>query len=111
MNNYDLRTFFSAAVKTAVDIKASKGLIQYLHAVNGDAAVRYIQVFNVPAASVTLGTTVPVLVLTLAASTYNSFSFPAAVALGGSGISVAATTAAAGNTTSTANCVVNALYA
>jgi hypothetical protein len=111
MKNLDLRTFLSTEVKAAVAVKATSGVIQYLHAVNGDAAVRYIQVFNVPAASVVLGTTVPVLVLTLAASTYNTFSFPAAVALGGSGISVAATTTADGAVTSTADCVVNALYA
>jgi hypothetical protein len=110
MNNNDLRTFLSVAVKTAVDIKTSSGRLQYLHAVNGDAAVRYIQVFNTPAASVTLGTTVPVLVLTMASSASATIDLPASVALKGDGISVAATTAATGNTTSTANCIVNALY-
>ena len=109
--NYDLRTFLSVAVKAAVNIKTSKGSMLYMHAVNGDADVRYIQVFNVPAASVTLGTTVPVLVLTLPASSSNTFSFPSLVSLEGTGISVAATTTATGNTTSTANCVVNALFA
>jgi hypothetical protein len=107
----DLRTFLNTAVKTAVDIKTTKGGLQYMFAVNGDAAVRYVQIFNVPAASVTLGTTVPVLVFSLASSSTNSISFPTIAPLLGSGISVAVTTTATGATPATANCVINALYA
>ena len=104
---YDPRQpFFNDAVAgTVVAIKATQGGIYYLKLVNTTAAVAYLQIFFLPAASVTPGTTVPDWTLRLAAN--ESVPIPELGGLGlnaitrgvpGTGLSAAGTTTATGLT-------------
>ena len=63
------RKLFSAAVNgTKVQVAVSGVSLGGYHIANLTAALAYIQVFNLPAADVTVGTTVPTLSLPLPAS-------------------------------------------
>jgi hypothetical protein len=103
--------FFNDGVTgTVKDVKASAaGQLYHLKLVNTTAAVAYLQIFNVKAASVTLGTTVPTWTLRLAASESVNVVMATPVQLGGSGISIAGTTTATGSTGAAIS--VSALYA
>lgn len=95
--------FFNDAVgSTVVNIKASgQALLGGLKLVNTTAAAAYLQFFDMPAASVVLGTTVPKWVVRLAAneSTNPSDITPPIAFTGASGgLSCAGTTTPGGNT-------------
>ena len=94
------RRLFSAAVSgTKVEIAASGVCLGGYHIVNLTAALNYVQVFNLPAADVTVGTTVPTLSLPLPASG------EATLYLGGldfDALTIACTTTATGAATSDA---------
>jgi hypothetical protein len=92
--------FFNDAVGgTVVNIK-SNGFADLLSMklVNTTAAVAYLQVFDAPAASVTLGTTVPKFVVRLAASETTNPSEIGILQFRGTGLSIAGTTTAGGST-------------
>lgn len=80
------------------DVKASVGVLGVVHCSNPNASATFVQVFNVVHGSVTLGTTVPTWVVMLAPSTSDgmALAYGSGIVLGGSGISVAATTTATG---------------
>lgn len=103
--------FFNDAVAgTVVNIKASAaGQLYHLKLVNTTAAAAYLQIFNVKAASVTLGTTVATWTLRLAANESVNIPMACPLGLGGSGISIAGTTTATGLTGAAIS--VSALYA
>lgn len=88
--------FFNDAVTAVVQIKSAQGQLFGLKLVNTTAAVAYLQVFSLPLASVVLGTTVADFDIRLTASESITFSWPMGLGFsgGGSGISVAGTTAA-----------------
>lgn len=106
--NGNLKTTFSAAAwtpkllnglsNTAVAIKASAGQLAKLYCYNPNSSVAYIQVYNVAAASVTVGTTTPLQSYGIPATQAAGFS----LAFGGdtytTAISAAATTAATNGT-------------
>lgn len=90
---------FTASLSTTVtQIKASAGAIYMLRCYNPNASAVFIQVFNLPSASVTLGTTTPTQSYGIAASVPGGFASAMPLALGGSGISYAATTTNTGST-------------
>ncbi len=92
---------FSAAVSgTKVELSATGLAIGGYHIVNLTASLNYIQVFNKPAANVTVGSTVPYFSIPLPASG------GATLYLGGlamsNGLTIACTTTATGASTSDA---------
>ena len=92
---------FSGSVTGTVINLSSKGQqnIRFLTFLNTTAAVAYLQVFNLPSASVTLGTTVPALSIGVPASAALVLPLPEdGLNLGGDGLSVAGTTTRAGVT-------------
>lgn len=113
-----LSPFFNGAVSnTVVDIKASAGaILAYLRLISG-ATAAFLQMFNKPAAQVTLGTTVPAWVVQLAASqdltiVNGLVQLPqlGLLNLGGSGLSIAWTTTSSGSTAPANAVSAHALY-
>lgn len=80
------------------EIKASAGQIYWVHAMNMVATARYLKFYNATAASVTVGTTTPVLTLPIPANSTTGAGFVFNVPQGipfGTAISVACTTGVA----------------
>lgn len=94
------QSFYNDAVTTAVQVKASRGQVYGLKLINTTAAAAYLQVFFKPAAQVVLGTTVPDLVVPLAAneSVVWPMDTPAGLGGTGTGITIAGTTTPGGLT-------------
>lgn len=84
---------------STTDVKATAGFVGKVHCYNPNTSVAYVQVFNVVHGSVTLGTTVPTDIVAIAPSTTDGWiaDYGAGVNLGGSGISIAATTTYSGS--------------
>jgi hypothetical protein len=102
--------FLNAALtNTAVVVKGSAGTLMSVEIFNPSAAVTYIQIFNVAAASVTLGTTVPNKSIGVGIGQSLTIPFPMGLAFG-TAISCAATTTATGNTAPATAAVVNIDY-
>ena len=103
-------------VGTLANVKASAGQIYTINAVNLTTAPVYLQVFNLAAASVTLGTTAPTQQFAIPSSgDTNGAGFVLSIPVGlafGTAISMAITTTAGGSTTTTAGQVLlNVSYA
>jgi hypothetical protein len=109
--------FFNGAVSnTAVQIKASAALVPYLRLLAG-ATGAFLQFWNLPSASVTVGTTAATWVVQLSANQdltivngmldYAQFGV---LDLGGTGLTVAWTTTAGGSTAPANAVAVMALY-
>ena len=88
----------SGAAGTVIQVKATAGTVLCLDLINTTAAVAYLQIFPTPSASVTLGTTLPLTSVGLAASGTKAFCYPGAGIVTSSGISIAGTTTPTGNT-------------
>ena len=109
--------FFDAAVTAAVNVStACRGRLMGFQAYNVNTTDAFLQVFNVPAASVTLGTTTPIQSYLIPrgnatdrGGAAESF-LPDGLILDGSAISIAATTTEAGSTTVTTGLEVNLQY-
>ena len=84
---------------SATDVKATVGSLGYALCYNPNSSVVFVQVFNVVHGSVSLGSTAPATIVPLTATTTSGFALPygSGLSLGGSGISVAATTTATGS--------------
>lgn len=96
---------------TVTAIKAGAGELHSILILNDQAALKtYVQVFNVAAGSVTLGTTVPDMEFLVPAQTQVNVTLHTTGARFSSAISVAATTAEYGNTGSAAGVHVFAQY-
>jgi hypothetical protein len=59
-NGSTMSTLVSAATNNLTQLKASLGRIYLIHIQNTNAAIRYLKIFNLPSASVTMGTTAAV---------------------------------------------------
>lgn len=90
--------FNDAVAATVQQVKATAGVLYGLKLVNTTAAVAYLQIFSLPSAGVTLGTTPPAWVIRLAANESANVPMPTPANLGGTGISIAGTTGAANST-------------
>jgi hypothetical protein len=101
-----LSNFTSQALTTTTQVKGSSGRWHKYFAYNPNASTVYMQVFNKLAASVTLGTTVPDEVYAIPASGVWDGYWHAS-SNWTTGISVAATTTAGGNTAPTTGLLVN----
>ena len=83
--------------ETEEEVKGSAGQIYWIHAMNLAATKRFLKIYSAPAASVTVGSTTPVMTLPLPTQgDANGAGFfmaiPNGIAIGGTGLSVAATT-------------------
>lgn len=88
----------TASLSTTVTaIKASAGQLGYMNCYNPNSAVAYIQVFNVAAGSVTLGTTAPTEFLPIPPALFNGFQASVGHQYG-TAISYASTTTPTGST-------------
>ena len=79
-------------------VKATGGQIYWIHAINLNAAVRYLKIYNATAASVTVGTTVPDLTFPIPANSTTGAGFVLPVPNGiafSTAITIAATTGVA----------------
>ena len=88
----------SILVATAQAVKASAGQLYGYYVYNPEAAVTFLHWYNTAAASVTVGTTNPMMSFAIPAGAAANLSFPAGVVFSNAGWSVAATTTAGGNT-------------
>lgn len=87
-----------AGTVIAVDATGPQN-IRFLTFLNTTAAVAYLQIFNLPAASVTIGTTAPKLSIGIPASAAIVIPIPeGGLNLAGSGLSLGGTTTRAGLT-------------
>jgi hypothetical protein len=87
----------TALTNTVVSAKASAGQLYGYFWYNPNATAAYIQVFNTASGSVTLGTTTPVYVITIPATSGANVEFSNGIAHS-TAITYAATTTATGNT-------------
>ena len=84
---------------TVVNIPSTKAVVlKSMLLINTTAAVAYLQMFNVPAAQVTLGTTAPTLSIGLPANAGLVLSIPLGYKFGDTAFSVAGTTTRTGST-------------
>ncbi len=102
--------FFSSAVTNPVTVKLSGGNLYGYHLYNPNAATCYLQVFNVLAPSVSLGTTQPVFSLPIGTQPIAVGPSPLAFANFTAAISVAATTTPFGGAVCATGMVVNLFY-
>jgi hypothetical protein len=101
----------TAASNTVLSIKTTAGKLYGLHVDNtANASKTYIQVFNLLAANVTLGTTVPFYAFVILTSGVYDFAWGEPGITFGTAISFALTTTATGLTAQGSACVVNAQF-
>lgn len=107
-NGHTVGTLVSAATNNLTQLKASLGRIYFLHAVNTTATIQYLKLFNLPSASVTMGTTSATMNFMIPAN--GTLALPLSdigLCLIGTGITFAITTGASltDNTATTAGAV------
>jgi hypothetical protein len=103
-------TYFNASLGATVQqIKSSAGNLYQIETINLNAAVAYLQIFFLPSASVTIGSTAPNFVVCLSASQARGASFSVPIGASGTGLSIACTTGPANSSAGSA--VVSAIYA
>lgn len=95
---FQIAYFDGSLDATVTNVKASGGYLHSIEVRNADAAVRFLQIFSVPAACVTLGTTAPTQSFSIPASGSMDKNFGAAPMKLDSGISYALTTTDTGST-------------
>jgi hypothetical protein len=105
-----LTAFFSAALSAAVAVKASAGRLYGYHIQNPNAAGVFVQIFNVAAGSVVLGTTTPIVSLFVPAGGALDGVFAVPISFSAA-ISAAATTTPGGAVAPTTPVVGNLFYA
>ena len=88
----------NALTNSAVAIKASAGQLFMLQCGNTNASEYYVQIYNVAAGSVTVGTTAPTLSIPIAATSTGGFALSLQGLQFSTAISAAATTTATGGT-------------
>jgi hypothetical protein len=89
----------NAQSTTVKAVKSSAGQLGMLQCYNPNASQVYVQIFNVASGSVVLGTTAPTLSIPIAPTSTGGYALSnPGISLGGSGVSLAVTTTATGNT-------------
>jgi len=87
----------TALTSTAQVIKASAGQVYGWYIYNPNATAQFVQFYNVAAASVTVGTTNPLLMLTVPPGSAANVEFTNGITFSNAGFSCAATSTAGGN--------------
>jgi hypothetical protein len=91
-NGASVSTLIAAGTNNLTQLKSSLGRIHIIDIQNVAVAVRYLKLFNVPSASVTMGTTSATMNFSIPASGKLSIVTDLGLNLGGTGISYATTT-------------------
>lgn len=99
--------YFTDGDETVQNISAVPCSLHSIHLVNGDAGVRYVQIFDAAAGDVTLGTTVPDMVIPMGSSATVHLTFYKSVGFK-TACSFACTTTATGSTPVTVDTFVGA---
>jgi hypothetical protein len=92
MQRINVRGYTNAVTNTVIDVDGKKCRFCWFDIGNRNATVAYVQVFNRPAASVTLGTTTPLLSIETPATAGRVVALGIMMDFGGDGFSIAATT-------------------
>ncbi len=100
----------TALTNTAQAIKASAGKIGGWYIYNPNASAVYIPIYNVAAASVTVGTTNPQMTLCIPATSAANVEFAMGIPFSNAGFSCAATTTGGGSTAPASAVEANWLY-
>lgn len=87
----------TALTSTAQAIKASAGQVYGWYIYNPNATAQFVQFYNTAAASVTVGTTSPLFMLTIPATSAANVEFTNGITFSNAGFSCAATSTAGGN--------------
>lgn len=87
----------TALTSTAQVIKASAGQVYGWYIYNPNSTAQYVQFYNTAAASVTVGTTSPLFMLTIPATSGANVEFTNGITFTNAGFSCAATSTAGGN--------------
>jgi hypothetical protein len=87
----------TALTSTAQVIKASAGQVYGWYIYNPNATAQFVQLYNTAAASVTVGTTNPLFMLTIPATSAANVEFTNGITFSNAGFSCAATSTAGGN--------------
>lgn len=95
--NFTSGDSFTALTNTAQAIKASAGNLYGYYIYNPNSSATYVLVYNTAAASVTVGTTNPVLVFSIPATSGANLMFPYPITFSNAGWSAAAATTGGGN--------------
>jgi hypothetical protein len=90
-NGATVSTLISAATNNLTQLKASLGKVHVIDIQNTVASIRYLKLFNLPSASVTMGTTSATLNFSIPASGKLSIVTDLGINLGGTGVSYALT--------------------
>ena len=90
-NGASVSTLISAATNNLTQLKATLGKVFIIDIQNTVASIRYLKLFNLPSASVTMGTTNATLNFSIPASGKLTIVTDLGINLGGSGISYALT--------------------
>lgn len=91
-NGSTMTTLVSAATNNLTQLKSSLGKIHLIDIQNTNATIRYLKIFNLPSASVTMGTTSAVGNYSIPGSGKLQIETPLGLNYGGTGISYAMTT-------------------
>lgn len=87
----------TALTSTAQAVKASAGQVYGWYIYNPNSSAQFVQFYNVAAASVTVGTTNPLFMLTIPATAGANVEFTNGIEFTNAGFSIAATSTAGGN--------------
>lgn len=101
VGNFTSGDTYTALTNAAQVIKASAGNLYGYYIYNPNTAATYVEVYNIAAASVTVGTSTAILVFCIPASSAANLMFPVPIPFSNAGWSIAATTTGGGNTAPT----------
>ena len=96
--NFNTGDTFTALTNTAQVIKASAGKFGGYYIYNPNSSATYVMLYNVAAASVTVGTTTPAMVFCIPATAGANLELIAGIPFSNAGWSIAAATTGGGNT-------------
>ena len=102
--NFTSGDTFTALTNTAQAIKASAGNLYGYYIYNPNSSAVYVNLYNVASASVTVGTTTPLMNLAIPASSGANLMFPYPITFSNAGWSASCTTTGGGNTAPTTAC-------
>lgn len=97
-NQFSVRAYSNSITATVVAVDTGSCRFCWFDIGNVNATVAYVQIFNRPAANVTLGTTAPLLSIEVPASSGRVVASGILMNFGGDGFSIAATTTRTGLT-------------
>ena len=99
--NFNTGDTYTALTGTAQVIKASAGNLYGYYIYNPNSSATYVLIYNIAAASVTVGTSTAQMVFCIPATAAANLMFPYPISFSNAGWSIAATTTGGGNTNPT----------